>query len=84
MFLLCIIEENAPGGWILARFYRPRGGGFELFFWPGVGNLPIKKIAGVLPGGGGWSGLELTDTQKKNNRHVNHMWHDKFRHVPLE
>ena len=48
-----IIEENAPGGVVLARFYRP-----------GVGNLPIKKNC---PGfaQGRWSGLELTDTQKK-------------------
>ena len=37
-----IIEENAPGGVVLARFYRP-----------GVGNLPIKKIVRVLPGGDG-------------------------------
>ena len=50
-----------PGGGVLARFYRPGGGGFELFC-PGVGNLPIKKI---LPGGRGWSGLELTDTLMK-------------------
>ena len=30
---------------VLARFYRPGGGGFELFFARGVGNSPIKKIA---------------------------------------
>ena len=46
-----------PGG--LARFYRPWGWGFELLFCPGVGNSPIKNVA---PRGGGWSGLELTDT----------------------
>ena len=46
----------------LARFYRPGGGGFELFFARGVGNSPIKKnCSGCCPGGG-WSGLELTDT----------------------
>ena len=45
MFLLRIIEENAPGGGVLARFYRPGGGGFELSFCPGVGDSPIKKIA---------------------------------------
>ena len=28
MFLLCIIEENAPSGGVLARFYRPGGGEF--------------------------------------------------------
>ena len=45
-----------PGGGVLARFYRPGGGGFELLFCPGVGNSPIQKIAR----GEGWSGLELT------------------------
>ena len=41
------------GGGVLARFYRTRGGGFELFFALGVGNLPIKKIApGFCPGDG--------------------------------
>ena len=50
-------------GGLLARFYRPGGGGFELFFARGVGNSPIKKIArGFCRGGGEWSGLELTDT----------------------
>ena len=44
VFLLWIIVENAPGGRIFARFYRPRGGGFELFL-PGGGNSTIKKIA---------------------------------------
>ena len=37
-----------PGGGVLARFYRPESGGFELFFARRVGNSPIKK----LPGGG--------------------------------
>ena len=46
-----------PRGGGLAGFYRPGDGGFELFFARGVGNSPIKKIAG-----GGWSALELTDT----------------------
>ena len=37
--------------------------GFELSFCPGVGNSPIKKLPGSFAGGGGgWSGLELTDT----------------------
>ena len=35
----------------LARFYRPGGWGFEQFFARGVGNSPIKKMPGVLPGG---------------------------------
>ena len=52
---------HAPGAAVLACFYRPGGGGFELFCCPGMENSPIKKV----PGGfaqGGWSGLELTDT----------------------
>ena len=44
-------------GGVLARFYRPGSGSFELLFCTGVGNSPITKI-----GLGGWSGLELTDT----------------------
>ena len=47
-----------PRGWVLARFYRPGGGGFELFFARGWGIRPSNK----LPGGEEWSGLELTDT----------------------
>ena len=52
-----------PQGWGFSSFFiGPGGGGFELLFCPGVGNSPIKKIArGFCPGG--WSGLELTDTQ---------------------
>ena len=54
-------EENAPEGGILARFYRPGGGGFELFFGLGGGEFAHQKNAwGFCPGG--WSGLELTDT----------------------
>ena len=56
-FFDVFIVENVPGDGVLARFYGPGGGGFDLFFYPGVGNSPIKKIAM-----GGWSGLELTDT----------------------
>ena len=35
-------------GGVLASSYRPEGGAFELFLFPGVGNLTIKKF----PGGG--------------------------------
>ena len=43
-----------PRGGVLALFYRPGGGGFELLFCPGVGNSPIKKITrGFCPGGHG-------------------------------
>ena len=53
-----------PGVGFYLVFVGPGVGGFELFF-PGVGNLPIKRIArGFCPGG--WSGLELTDTLQKN------------------
>ena len=53
---------------VLARFYRPGGMGFKLFFCAGVGSSPIKKLPGGLapPGGGVWSGLELTDTLSSN------------------
>ena len=67
MFLLCIIEENAPAGGVLARFYRPGGGGFELFL-AGGGEFAHQKIARVLPGR--WSDLELTDTQKKQTTNM--------------
>ena len=50
MFLLWIIEENAPGGGVLACLYRPGGGGFELFL-PGGGEFAHQKIVLVLPGG---------------------------------
>ena len=41
-----------PPGWGFSSFlYGPGGGGVELFFARGVGNLPIKKCPGVLPGG---------------------------------
>ena len=49
------------GGGVLARFYGPGGGSFELYFCLGVGNSPIKNIARGFARGG-WSGLELTDT----------------------
>ena len=44
MFLLWIIEENAPGGGVLARFYRPGDGAFELFL-PGGREFAHQKIA---------------------------------------
>ena len=50
LILLSIIEENAFGGGVLARFYRPGGGGFKLFL-PGSGELPIKKLPGFCLGG---------------------------------
>ena len=53
-----LIEKNAPGDGALARFYRPGGGGFELFFAGGGEFAHLKNC----PGEGGWSGLELTDT----------------------
>ena len=41
-----------PLSWILARFYRLGGGGFELFL-PGGGNSPIKKLRGGFARGDG-------------------------------
>ena len=64
MFLLRIIEENAPGSGASARFYRPGGRGLNSFC-AGVGNSPIKKISWGFCRGGGWSGLELTDTSAR-------------------
>ena len=43
----------------LARFYRPGGGGFELFSCSGVGNSPTKKLPWVLLGGGGGGMVKL-------------------------
>ena len=57
MFLLCIIEGNDPGRWVLARFYRPGDGGFELFYAQGWGIRQSRKFPGR-----GSSGLELTHT----------------------
>ena len=45
-------EENAPGGMVLARFYRPGG---------------LEVLKSCLPVGWGWSGLELTDTLQIND-----------------
>ena len=47
------------GGGVLARFYRPGGGGFELFFARGVGNLLIKKVARGFARRGGGGGGEM-------------------------
>ena len=50
-----------PRGRNLARFYRPGGGGFELFLCPGGGEFAHRKnCPRGLPGG--WSDLELADT----------------------
>ena len=59
-----------PLGWGFDSFLKgPGGGGFELFFCPGVGEFVHQKTCpGVLPGG--WSGLELTDTLKLNEKQI--------------
>ena len=36
-----------PLGFVLARFYRPGGGAFELFL-PGGGNSSIKNFPGLF------------------------------------
>ena len=71
MFLQWLIEENAHRGGILAHFYRPGGGAFELFCLPGeVGNLPIKKIAwGMVRTGIDWY-ISLTLSVKNLFRNV--------------
>ena len=51
-----IIEKNAPGGGVLARFYRPGGWGLELFFARGLGIRPSKKLPQGFAGGrDGWA-----------------------------
>ena len=51
VFLLWIIEENAPGGGVLARFIGPGVGGLDLLFAQGWGICPSKKLPGFCPGG---------------------------------
>ena len=42
------------GSGFSSPFYRPGGGGFELFYFVrGVGNSPIKKFSGGFARGGG-------------------------------
>ena len=54
-------KGKCPRVGVLACFYRPGGGGFELFFCPGGGEFAHQKIAwGFCQGE--WSDLELTDT----------------------
>ena len=45
LFVSFFHKKNAPEGGVLARFYRPGGGGFELLFCPEVGISPIEKSA---------------------------------------
>ena len=47
-----ISKRTAAALAALARFYRPGGGGFELFLPGGWGIRPSKNCLGVLPGGG--------------------------------
>ena len=44
------MEGNAPGGGVLAGFYRPRGWGLNSFFDRGWRIRPSEK----LPGGFAW------------------------------
>ena len=53
-------------GWGFIMTFCLRGRGFALSLCQGGGELAYsKKIPGVWPGEGGWSGLELTDTLRK-------------------
>ena len=46
-----------------ALFFRPHPRGFNSSRVPTPGNLPSKsKKKMLMPGGGGWAQLELTDT----------------------
>ena len=61
-FFCWIFENNCPGGGVLVRFFCPRGRDFALSLCPGGREFALSKISpGGCPGGG-WSGLELTDT----------------------
>ena len=67
LFFAGFLKIIAPGGGDLTRFFCPRGRDFALSLCPGGwGICSFKKFPGALPrrggGGGGWSGLELTDT----------------------
>ena len=44
-----------PGGGVLARFYRPEGGGFEFFSARGWGIRPLKKLPGRGEDGQAWN-----------------------------
>ena len=45
-FLDVFIVENAHGGGVLARFYRPGEGVLNSFFARGCGMRPLKKLPG--------------------------------------
>ena len=67
-----IFENHCPGGGVFARFFFPRGRDFALSLCPGGGEFALSKNSpGVCPGGGGWSGLELTDTLFDYDAHHN-------------
>ena len=52
-----------PQGWGFSSFLKAQGVGvLNSFYAREWGIRPSKKLSRVLPGGGGWSGLELTDT----------------------
>ena len=62
-FLAGFLKIIAPRGGVLAHFFCPRGEGFALSLCSRGWAFPFQKLfPGGLPGGGGWSGLELTDT----------------------
>ena len=60
----------------------PPGVGVLTSFLPGGGKFAHQKVAGGFA-----VRLEILSkviTKKTNKKRANHMWHDKFRHVPLE
>ena len=48
-------REKCPRGGVLAHFYRPGGGGFELLFCPGGGEFAHQKIAPGEGDGQAWN-----------------------------
>ena len=63
--MFCAFRKQLPQGWGFSTIFLSQGSRFLTFFVPrGWGICPFEKIPleCVCPGGGGWSGLELTDT----------------------
>ena len=60
-----VFAEFLKNNWGFSRIFLPQGRSFALYLGPMGGEFAhSKKFPWVLPGGGGggWSGLELTDT----------------------
>ena len=56
------LRKMPPGVGFWLVFIGLGGGGFEVFFARGGGEFAHQKVCRRGLPGGGWSGLELTDT----------------------